>query len=64
MEILNISSFSNTVSSNIVILNKALVYPIGNVTLYGPTPPPVLIKGNTYVHMYPNLYKLHRYAYY
>ena len=36
METINISSNSNTPSSVIVILNEALVDPIGNVTLYGP----------------------------
>ena len=36
MEMLNISSSSNTLSSIIVILNEAIVDPIGNVTLYGP----------------------------
>ena len=33
---LNISSSSNILSSNIIILNEAVVDPIGNVTVYGP----------------------------
>ena len=33
---LNISSSSNIPSSIIVILNEAVVDPIGNVTVYGP----------------------------
>ena len=36
MEMLNLSLNSNTLSSVIVILNEALVDPIGNVTSYGP----------------------------
>ena len=36
MEMLNVSSSSNTPSSIIVISNEALVDPIGNVTSYGP----------------------------